>query len=73
MTTLLAGSLVLIVAAAGAIVLGWANSDELLIYVSIGATAGVAICLAIAYNWSRDELDSAQARGRGRPGSRGPK
>jgi hypothetical protein len=65
-TTLLAGSLILIVAAAGAIVLGWANSEEFLIYVSIVATAGVAICLAIAYNRSRDELERAQARSRRR-------
>ena len=70
MTTLLVGSLVLIIAAAGSIVLGWANSAEFLIYVSIGATAGVAVCLAIAYNRSRDELDRAQAAGRRRPRAR---
>ncbi|MGH2786739.1 MAG: hypothetical protein ACRDJV_02365 [Actinomycetota bacterium] len=70
MTTLLGGSLLLIVLAATSIVLGWANSQALLIYVSIAASAGVAICLAVAYNRSRAELDGARSRGRRRSAPR---
>lgn len=67
MTTLLGGSLLLIAAAASSIVFGWATAQEFLLYVSIAATAGVAICLAVAYNRSRDELDRARSRGGRRP------
>jgi hypothetical protein len=52
-TGLLAGSILLLGAAAGALVLGWAGANETLIWTSIASSVGAAICLALAYHHSR--------------------
>jgi hypothetical protein len=52
-TGLIAGSILLIVASAVALVLGWIGSNEALIWTSVAASVGAAICLALAYYQSR--------------------
>jgi hypothetical protein len=52
-TALIAGSIVLIGLSAGALALGWIGSSTELIWVSIGASVGSAVCLALAYYRSR--------------------
>lgn len=54
MTGLIFASIGLIVASAIALVTGWISSNESLIWVSVIASVGAAICLALAYNRSRD-------------------
>ncbi len=53
MTGLIAASMLLITVAAAALVFGWANANELLIWVSIASSVAAAICLALAYARSR--------------------
>ncbi|MDQ3986949.1 MAG: hypothetical protein M3280_10700 [Actinomycetota bacterium] len=49
MTLLLGGSILLIAGSGVALVLGWLNASEGFIWTSIGATAGAAVLLALAY------------------------
>lgn len=53
MTALIAGSILLIVASAVALVLGWVGSNETLVWTSVIASVGAAVCLALAYYRSR--------------------
>jgi hypothetical protein len=64
MAALLGGSLLLMVVSSAAIVIGWLNSSEVLIYLSIACSVGVGLCLAVAYGLSRVAVDAA---GRARP------
>ena len=52
-TIMIAGSIILIVASAVALVLGWVGANETLIWVSIAASVGAAVCLALAYYRSK--------------------
>lgn len=62
MTSLILGSIVLIVVSAIALVAGWIGSNESLIWVSVIASVGAAVCLALAYYRSK-----TSGPGRGRP------
>jgi hypothetical protein len=59
MTALVGGSVLLIVVAATALVLGWTSADGSLIWTSIGASVGAAVLLALGYYRSKAELDTA--------------
>lgn len=59
MTALVGGSVLLIVVAATALVLGWTSADGSLIWTSIGASVGAAILLALGYYRSKAELGTA--------------
>jgi hypothetical protein len=59
MTALVGGSVLLIVVAATALVLGWTSADGSLIWTSIGASVTAAILLALGYYRSKAELDTA--------------
>jgi hypothetical protein len=56
MTALVGGSVLLIVVAAAALVLGWTSSDGSLIWTSIGASVLAGILLALGYYRSKAEL-----------------
>jgi hypothetical protein len=58
MTALVGGSVLLIVVAATALVLGWTSADGSLIWTSIGASVTAAILLALGYYRSKAELDT---------------
>lgn len=62
MTGLIAGSVLLIVVSALALVFGWANTSAPLIWVSIAASAGAAVCLALAYSASKQLSGSQPAK-----------
>jgi len=70
LSLLMGGALGLIVVSALAILFGWANANQALIYVSIASSAGVAVCLALAYSRSREPgpRDVRSSEGRRRPG-----
>jgi hypothetical protein len=53
MTYLIAGSILLILASAVSLGLGWVGANETLIWVSILASVGAAVCLALAYYRSK--------------------
>ncbi|MGI8774313.1 MAG: hypothetical protein ACR2KQ_04750 [Actinomycetota bacterium] len=53
MTYLLSGAVGLILASAVVLVLGWAGSNATLIWASVLASVGAAVCLALAYYRSR--------------------
>jgi hypothetical protein len=57
MTALVGGSVLLIVVAATALVLGWSSADGSLIWTSIGASVAAAVLLALGYYRSKTELD----------------
>lgn len=59
MTALVGGSVLLIVVAATALVLGWTSADGSLIWTSIGASVTAAVLLALGYYRSKAELDTA--------------
>jgi hypothetical protein len=59
MTALVGGSVLLIVVAATALVLGWSSADGSLIWTSIGASVTAAVLLALGYYRSKTELDPA--------------
>jgi hypothetical protein len=59
MTALVGGSVLLIVVAATALVLGWSSADGSLIWTSIGASVAAAVLLALGYYRSKTELDTA--------------
>jgi hypothetical protein len=58
MTALVGGSVLLIVVAATALVLGWTSADGSLIWTSIGASVTAAVLLALGYYRSKAELDT---------------
>ena len=64
MTGLIGGSVVLIMASAFALVLGWANASAPLIWVSIVASGGAAVCLALAYSASKQMHEASAPRRR---------
>lgn len=53
MTSLIFGSISLIVVSAIALVAGWIGSNESLIWISVIASVGAAVSLALAYYRSR--------------------
>ncbi len=53
MTYLIAGSIMLILVSAVTLVLGWIGANESLIWGSIFASVGAAVCLALAYYRSK--------------------
>jgi hypothetical protein len=53
MTYLIVGSVLLILASATALVFGWIDSNESLIWLSVASSVGAAVCLALAYHRSR--------------------
>ena len=53
MTYLILGSIVCIAASAAFLIFGWVGANETLIYLSIAASIGAAVCLALAYSKSR--------------------
>lgn len=53
MTYLIAGAVLLIVGSAISLVAGWIGANETFIWVSIFASVGAALCLALAYHRSR--------------------
>lgn len=55
MTLLIGASVVLILASAATLVLGWVNENEGLIWTSIAFSVGAALALALAYVRSRRE------------------
>jgi uncharacterized RDD family membrane protein YckC len=52
-TYLIAGSIMLILASAVTLVLGWIGANESMIWASIFASVGAAVCLALAYYRSK--------------------
>jgi hypothetical protein len=58
MTALVGGSVLLIVVAATALVLGWTSADGSLIWTSIGASVLAGILLALGYHRSQVELET---------------
>lgn len=54
MTRLLGGAIGLIVLSAVALVLGWLGANETFIWISILASAGAAVCLALAFQRGRE-------------------
>ena len=64
MTGLIGSSVLLIVVSAFALVFGWANASALLIWVSIAASAGAAVCLALAYSASKQLSGAAPTKKR---------
>jgi hypothetical protein len=72
MTALVGGSVLLIVVAATALVLGWTSADGSLIWTSIGASVGAAVLLALGYYRSRAELDTAPSAQRDPPAPEPP-
>jgi hypothetical protein len=58
MTALVGGSVLLIVVAATALILGWASADGSLIWTSIGASVLAGILLALGYYRSKAELET---------------
>ena len=65
MTYLIIGSIVAIAASAAFLIFGWVGANEILIYLSIAASIGAAVCLALAFSRSR----SASAAPRRREGT----
>lgn len=53
MTYLIIGSIVAIAASAAFLIFGWMGANEILIYLSIAASIGAAVCLALAFSRSR--------------------
>ncbi len=53
MTGLIAGSIGLIVVSAVALFFGWIDANETLIWTSVVASVGAAVCLALAYGRAR--------------------
>jgi len=53
MTGLIAGSIGLIVLSAIALFFGWIDANETLIWASVFASVGAAVCLALAYGRAR--------------------
>ena len=53
MTYLIIGSIVAIAASAAFLIFGWVGANEILIYLSIAASIGAAVCLALAFSRSR--------------------
>ena len=72
MTALVGGSVLLIVVAATALVLGWTSADGSLIWTSIGASVTAAVLLALGYYRSKAELDTAPAPDPGPPAPEPP-
>jgi hypothetical protein len=67
MTALVGGSVLLIVVAATALVLGWTSADGSLIWTSIGASVLAGILLALGYYRSKAELHTARPTARTSP------
>jgi hypothetical protein len=67
MTALVGGSVLLIVVAATALVLGWTSADGSLIWTSIGASVLAGILLALGYYRSKAELHTARPTTRTSP------
>ncbi len=73
MTGLIAGSLLLLGAAAASVVYGWITTNQTFVFLSIAASAGTAVLLALAYSKSKAEIAAALERRRmhsGAPRSR---
>jgi hypothetical protein len=64
MTGLIAGSLALLAAAAVAVVYGWITANQTFVLLSIAASVGTAVLLALAYSRSRAEVVAALQRRR---------
>lgn len=64
MTYLLSGAIGLILLSAAVLVLGWAGSNATLIWISVLASVGAAVCLALAYYKSRSApLEGSRKKG----------
>jgi hypothetical protein len=72
MTALVGGSVLLIVVAATALVLGWASADGTLIWTSIGASVTAAVLLALGYYRSKAELEAPPPPNPGPPAPEPP-
>jgi hypothetical protein len=72
MTALLGGSVLLIAVSSAALVYGWLNGDDTLIWTSIGATAGAFILVVIAYIRSSREPAIVTTDSRPGPASEKP-
>jgi hypothetical protein len=72
MTALVGGSVLLIIVAATALVLGWASADGSLIWTSIGASVLAGILLALGYYRSKAELETPAPARRTAPAPRPP-
>ncbi|MEA2434489.1 MAG: hypothetical protein QOG54_1946 [Actinomycetota bacterium] len=55
MTALIGGSILLIIVASVSLVMGWASTNEPLIYTSITSSVASFVCLALAYYRSKGE------------------
>ncbi len=53
--TLLGLSLLLIVAAGAALVIGWSTAGELLVYLSVAASAGAGLLMLLAHTLSKQQ------------------
>ena len=62
MTALIAGSLVMLSAAAAALVLGWLQASGPLVWLSITASTATGLLLALAYARSRQAAVAAERR-----------
>ncbi|HYI45946.1 MAG TPA: hypothetical protein VE174_10880 [Actinomycetota bacterium] len=56
MTALIGGSMLLIAGSAIALVFGWISAEANLIWISIGASVGAGILLALGYSRSKQEI-----------------
>lgn len=63
MTFLIVGSIVAIAASAAFLIFGWVGANEILIYLSIAASIGAAVCLALAFSRSRTAPPARRAEG----------
>lgn len=70
MTALIGGSLLFIVGAAIALVIGWIGEDESLIWASIVASVAAGVMLALAY--ARSRADAARRPPPARPAAAPP-
>ena len=61
MTYLIIGSIVAIATSAAFLIFGWLGANEILIYLSIAASIGAAVCLALAFSRSRSANQSLAA------------
>lgn len=66
MTGLIAGSLLLLAGAAVSVVYGWISENQTFVWLSVAASAGTAVLLALAYSRSRAEIAAAYERRRTR-------
>ncbi|MDQ3620785.1 MAG: hypothetical protein M3391_11790 [Actinomycetota bacterium] len=66
MTALLGGSLFLVVLSSVALILGWIDQNQWLIFASIAASVAAAVFLSLAYG--RSKTDPLGTRSRSRRG-----